>query len=214
LRTRRTALTIIAALAILATFSIGCGGPAPTAVPSPSPSASATPRGPASPRASSSATASTHASGISIDPGLLAVVPAAVDGVAIVADPATAAQIAADPALTSDVEALAVGLAVGPGASGAEDLAIVNVVRLRDGVFGEAFYRGWRDTYDAAACEPAGGVAGHAQSELDGRLVYIGSCAGGAFTHHVALESDGLIVSVTSVGARRFGEQIVSNLTP
>jgi hypothetical protein len=153
-------------------------------------------------------------SGITIDPGLLSIAPAAVDGVPIVADPETAAQIAADPALAGDVAALAVGLAIGPGSSGAEDLAIVNVIRLRDGVFGEAFFRDWRDTYDVAACEPAGGVAGHAQTTLDGRLVYIGSCSGGAFTHHVALESRGILVSVTSVGARRFGEQIVSNLTP
>ncbi|HET9522339.1 MAG TPA: hypothetical protein VFO73_14920 [Candidatus Limnocylindrales bacterium] len=153
-------------------------------------------------------------SGITIDPGLLSIVPAAIDGVAVTADLETAAQIAADPALAGDVEALAVGLAVGPGSSGAEDLAIVNVIRLRDGVFGEAFFRDWRDTYDEAACEPAGGVAGHAQARLDDRLVYIGSCTGGAFTHHVALEADAIIVSVTSVGARRFGEQVVSNLTP
>jgi hypothetical protein len=153
-------------------------------------------------------------SGITIDPALLSVAPATVDGVAISPDPETAAAIAADPALAGDVEALAVGLAVGPGSSGAEDLAIVNVIRLRDGIFGEAFFRDWRDTYDEAACERAGGVTGHAEADVDGRRVYIGSCAGGAFTHHVALEGEGIIVSVTSVGARRFGEQIVSNLAP
>ena len=151
---------------------------------------------------------------MAIDPTLLTLVPPTVDGVTIAPDPDTAAQIAADQALADDVDALAVGIAIEPGASGADNLAIVNVVRLRDGVFGESFFRGWRDSYDEAACAPAGGVAGHAQAELDDRLVYIGTCTGGAITYHVALEGDGVIVAVTSVGTRRFGEQIVSNLKP
>lgn len=194
-------------------MAAGCGGPAPS--PTAVRSIVASPASaPASVGAGSAAPTATVVSGIVIDPGLLAIVPAAVDGVPVVPDPETAAGIAADPGLAADVEALAVGLAIGPGSSGAEDLAIVNVIRLRDGVFGEAFFRDWRDTYDEAACEPAGGVAGHAQAILDGRLVYIGSCTGGAFTHHVAIEGEGILVSVTSVGVRRFGEQIVSNLTP
>ena len=200
-----------AAIGLLAALAIGCGGPGPTPSVAPSVAGGASPSAVASGR---SASATTGASGVTIDPTLLAIVPAAIEGVAVVPDAETAAQIASDPALAGDVEALAVGLAVGPGSSGAEDLAIVNVIRLRDGVFGEAFFRDWRETYDAAACEPAGGVTGHAQAELDGRLVYIGSCTGGAFTHHVALETQRIIVSVTSVGAHRFGEQVVSNLTP
>jgi hypothetical protein len=151
---------------------------------------------------------------VAIDPTLLSIVPSTVDGLAITPDAETAAQIAADRALADDVDSLAVGLAVGPGTSGADNLAIVNVVRLRDGVFGESFFRGWRDSYDEAACAPAGGVAGHAQAQLDGRLVHIGTCAGGAITYHTALEADGIIVAITSVGERRLGEQIVSNLTP
>jgi hypothetical protein len=205
----------IALLALLATLAIGCGGPRP--MPSASLPLATTPPSPSSPPAVASdpsRASPTVVSGITIDPALLSIAPAAIDGVAVTADLETAAQIAADPALAGDVAALAVGLAVGPGSSGAEDLAIINVIRLRDGVFGETFFRDWRDTYDEAACEPAGGVAGHAQASLDGRLVYIGSCTGGAFTHHVALEGDGIIVSVTSVGPRRFGEQVVSNLTP
>jgi hypothetical protein len=200
-------------MGVAVALAVGCGGPGPSPSGPPSP-------GSASPSANSPAAIASGAStpsvvsGITIDPGLLAIVPATVGGVAISPDPDTAAQIATDPALAGQVEALAVGLAVGPGASGAEDIAIVNVIRLRNGVFGEEFFRDWRDTYDEAACEPAGGVAGHAQARLDDRLVYIGSCTGGASTHHVALEADGIIVSVTSVGARRFGEQVVSNLTP
>jgi hypothetical protein len=151
---------------------------------------------------------------VAVEPTLLSIVPRTVDGVAITPDAETAAQIASDEALADDVDSLAVGLAVGPGTSSADNLAIVNVVQLRDGVFGESFFRGWRDSYDEAACEPAGGLAGHAQAQLDGRLVYIGTCAGGAITYHTALEANGIIVAITSVGERRFGERIVSNLTP
>jgi hypothetical protein len=123
----------------------------------------------------------------------------------------TAAQIAADPSLASEVEAVAVALAVSPGSSDAEDLVIASVVRLQPDIFDETFFRGWRDTYDAAACEPAGGVQGNAESEIDGRQVFIGSCNSGVLTYHLRYGED-VIVSLTSLGERRFGEQVVQNL--
>ncbi len=123
----------------------------------------------------------------------------------------TAAQIAADPSLTGQVEALAVGLFIAAGSSAAEDLVIANVVRLQPDVFNETFFRGWRDTYDAAACERAGGLRGNAESEIDGRQVFIGSCANSAFTYHLRYGED-VIVSLTSVGEGRFGEQVAQNL--
>lgn len=145
---------------------------------------------------------------------MLSHVPASVGGVRIEPDPGTAAQIAADPALVGEVDRLAVGLAVRSGSSGAEDLAVVNVVQLEDGVLGEPFFRDWRESYDEAACGQAGGVSGHAQFESDGRTVYVGSCTGGAHTYHVALEEDDVLVAVTSVGPGRWGEQIASNVSP
>lgn len=123
----------------------------------------------------------------------------------------TAAQIAADPSLASEVEAVAVALAVSAGSSAAEDLVIASVVRLRPDIFDETFFRGWRDTYDAAACEPAGGVRGNAESEIDGRQVFIGSCVDGVLTYHLRYGED-VIVSLTSLGERRFGELVVKNL--
>lgn len=192
---------------------IGC---APSSTPSPLPAsgspASASPSTAASLEPASSSPAPSGL--VDVDLSLLSHVPATVGGVAIEPDPGTAAQIAADPGLADDVERLAVGLAVGAGSSGAEDVAIVNVVKLREDVLGEPFFRGWRDSYDEAACGQAGGVSGHAQAEIDDRTVYIGSCNGGAHTYHVALEEDDLVVAVTSVGPGRWGEQIVSNLIP
>ncbi|MCJ7710605.1 MAG: hypothetical protein MUQ32_07195, partial [Chloroflexi bacterium] len=108
--------------------------------------------------------------------------------------------------------AIAVAFAISPGASTADDVAVVSVVRLRSDVFDDAFFRSWRDSYDAAACEAAGGVAGNAEAEIDGRPTYIGTCAAGAHTYHVYLEGPNVIVSVTSVGEGRFGEQIVAGI--
>jgi hypothetical protein len=125
--------------------------------------------------------------------------------------PETAAEIALDPSLASDVEAIAVALAVSAGSSASENLVIASVVRLRPDVFDETFFRGWRDTYDAAACEPAGGLRGNAEAEIDGRQVFIGSCANGGFTYHLRYGED-VIVSLTSLGEGRFGELVAQNL--
>jgi hypothetical protein len=125
--------------------------------------------------------------------------------------PEAAAQIAVDPSVAADVEAIAVALAVSAGSSADEDLVIASVVRLRPDVFDETFFRSWRDTYDAAACEPAGGLRGNAEAEIDGRQVFIGSCANGGFTYHLRYGED-VIVSLTSLGEGRFGEQVVQNL--
>lgn len=170
----------------------------------------ATPAGPSVPAVTPAPSTGSESS-IVVDQTLLSILPPDVDGAPMQPSPDTATQIAADPSLATDVEAVAVGLAVGPGSSGGEDLVIANVVRLRSDVFDEAWFRDWRDTYDAAACEPAGGVGGNAEAEFDGRLVFIGTCVNGAHTYHVRYGED-VIVSLTSVGEGRFGEQVVNNL--
>ena len=179
--------------------------------PGPSPSASVAAA--ATPPTSGSISGSPPTSGgsVAVDPSLLSILPPDVAGVPMQPAPDTAAQIAADPSLASEVEAVAVALAVSAGSSAAEDLVIASVVRLQPDIFDETFFRGWRDTYDGAACEPAGGVRGNAESEIDGRQVFIGSCNSGVLTYHLRYGED-VIVSLTSVGERRFGEQVVQNL--
>jgi hypothetical protein len=181
--------------------------------PGPSTSASVASNGTAPPSGSISASAGppTWVGGVAVDPSLLSILPPDVAGVPMQPAPDTAAQIAADPSLASEVEAVAVALAVSAGSSAAEDLVIASVVRLQPDIFDETFFRGWRDTYDAAACEPAGGVRGNAESDIDGRQVFIGSCNSGVLTYHLRYGED-VIVSLTSVGERRFGEQVVQNL--
>lgn len=198
----------------------GCG-PAPAAVASfaASPGATASsPRTEVTPSSESNAPSTVNSPGaprLVVDPGLLQVLPAQIDGVALEPDPATAAEIADDPTLAGSADAIAVALAISPGTSGGDDLAIVSVIRLRPGVFTDAWYANWRATYDVGACEVAGGVKGIAsQVVIGGRTVFVGSCAGDAQTYHVHLADPALIVSITGAGARQFGRLVVAGLAP
>jgi hypothetical protein len=85
------------------------------------------------------------------------------------------------------------------------------VVRLRPGVDNPIFREIFRAAYDRVACEQAGGTAGSEATTIAGRDVLVGSCTGGATTYHVHL-ADGLLVSVTSLGPRKLGEQVVAHL--
>jgi hypothetical protein len=210
-------LAFVAALA-LAVASCGTNTPAPSVGPSPSAVASQPSPGPTAAPASEPASAEVPPSlppGVSVDPGLLEVLPTEVAGIALQADPDTAAQVGSDPLLAESALSIVVAIAASPGASGptdSEDLAVASVIRLRPDVFDEAFYQEWRDTYDEAACEVADGVESQDETELDGRLVYRGTCVGGARTYHTYLVDQGFIVSITDTGARRFGELIMAGL--
>jgi hypothetical protein len=149
--------------------------------------------------------------GVSVDPGLLEVLPLAVDGVALEADPDTAAEIASDPLLAESALSIAVALAA-TGTSASDDIAVASVIRLRPDVFDEAFYQEWRDTYNEAACEVAGGVEFETASEVGGHAAFVGTCSGGAHTYHTYLEDQGFIVSVSATGERRLGEQILAGI--
>jgi hypothetical protein len=148
---------------------------------------------------------------VTVDPGLLEVLPASVDGIPLVADPDTAAEVAADPLLAESALTIAVALAVAP-TSATDDLAVASVIRLRPDVFDEAFFQEWRDTYNEAACEVADGVESETATLIGVHPSYIGTCVGGAQTYHTWLEEQGFIVSVTGTGERNLGEQIIAGL--
>jgi len=177
--------------------------PAPTAGSAASPSiAGPSPVGPG---------ASPH---LVVDAELLKVLPPQIAGVALEPDSTTAAEIAANPELGDSVQAIAVALAISPGASSSgDDLAIVSVVHLRAGVFSDGWYANWRTTYDEAACDVAGGVRQtSSRATIAGRDVFVGSCAGDATTYHVRLTDPTLLVSITASGGRRFGELVIAGL--
>jgi hypothetical protein len=169
------------------------------------------------PAASPPAASASPAAGgtdISVDPSLLALLPADIGGVPLTPDPETAAQVAAAESLAPSLSAIAVAAAFGPPPSDAiGDYVVATVARLRTEVFDEAWFRDWRDSFDAGVCEQAGGVAGHAEATLGGHQTFIGSCAGGVHTYHVYLPRQDVVVSLQGIGPGRFGERVIEGLT-
>ena len=202
-----------ALLALAVVGVAGCGPPPQSAPPA---TGLATPGGSAigssSPRPSpppSPAVGSTM-----VDATLLDLLPPDVAGVELTADEATAVGVVSDPALGRSVEGLAVAVAFGPEPTASQglDYVIVTLARLRPGVFGVAFFRDWRDSFDEAVCVQAGGVEGHAEAEIAGHETFIGSCSGGVRTYHVYLPESDVMVSMQGSGEGRYGELVVEGL--
>ena len=143
------------------------------------------------------------------DPSLIAVLPAAVVGQPVVLESQAFVDALADPAFAANVEAAVFGVVVA-----GNDLSSAMVARPVPGVWSEAWFRDWRDSYDEGACGQSGGVAGNAEAVLGGQTVYIGTCAGGLRTYHAWLEGRGLLVSAFSVGEGRYGERLMAGLRP
>jgi hypothetical protein len=143
-----------------------------------------------------------------VDPALLAILPARVAGVTLAPSPDSASELTADPSLQDSASAIAVGAAIDPAGS---DLAVASVIQLRPGVYSDTFFADWRTTYDAAACDPAGGVKSHVRQILGSYTAEVTTCAQGARTYHVLLPGD-IIVSVTAVGDRKFGDLVIAAL--
>lgn len=182
--------------------------PTSAAQASQSPSATGTPN--ASP-SGSQASATAGASGsIVIDPFLLKVLPASLKGAPLVENAEAEAHDLTDPALAGQASALAAALAIDTTTS---DWAYVSVVRLRAGVFSDPYFKSWRETFDSGACSQAGGVAqSSAETEIAGHRTFIGHCVGGVLTYHVYLAPSDVIVSISALGAQRFGQLVVEGL--
>jgi hypothetical protein len=198
-------VTVRIAVAVLAAVWLSACASAPSVRPSASVAAPVTT--PVTTPSPASATASTSA--VAIDPSLLGVVPANVAGFAITESPEAETSAAAGPELSQVATGFAAGLAADPAGG---NWAFVVVVALKPGVMSDAVFRSWRDSYDEGACSQAGGVGGHAEAELGGRTAYIASCGGGVHTYHVWLPALQRLVSVSAVGERRFGEQLVTGI--
>lgn len=204
-RTGRFAAALIAGSLVLA----ACGDSPPASV-APSPSAVSTALVPSAAPASSPAPSSlapSSAGPVALDPSLLAILPATVDGVAITTEPDSYAEAARDPSFVANVDRAIFAIAV----SG-NDLASGVVAHLRPGIWSDRFFQDWRDTYDQGACGQAGGVVGHAQSTVGTRSVYVATCGGGLRVYHAYLPGPGVVVSLFSLGDRRFGDLIMEGL--
>ena len=212
MRAGSRARAVTAAALLLVVVVAACGGPTeqaarPVASATATPSPSAQPSAAPSPSSSASAAASSGA--VLRDPSLLGILPAAVDGVPVGEEPSSMADALSDPDFVANVQAAVFATVVA-----ADDLASGVVARLRPGVYSDGFFRDWRDTYDKGACGQAGGVVGNAEAQLGGRTVFITSCAGGLLVYHAYVAERDVVVSLFSVGARRFGEQLMGGLRP
>ena len=207
-----TARLVVAAVAT-AVFTVGCA-----ATPS-SPPSDSLPPGPSS-GLSPSPTISGPSEPVptrpffpveltAVDRSLLGVLPPTVGGLALEAAPEAEAEIAADPDVAALFERFASAIAVDT-VSG--DFVFVTVLAARAGLMDGEVFRSYRDSFDEGACSQAGGVAGNAQAFIGDHTVFIGSCEGGVRTHHTWIEDRDLIVSISSVGAARLGEAIMSDL--
>ena len=144
-----------------------------------------------------------------LDPTLLDILPASVEGIALTEDVDEGANALSDPALSQIATAIDVGVAVDLGNG---NLVTAWVVRLRPGTFGVEIYRQWRDSYDEGACAASGGVVGRAEAQIGGRQAYVTSCVSGLHTYHVWLEAEGILISASSIGEGRFGEKLLGAL--
>lgn len=201
-----------AILALMVLGLAGCGPTPPSAAPA---SGVATPGvsaiAPSFPP--SSAALSPVPGTTTVDATLLELLPPEVAGVALTMDEATAVGVVSDPTLGRSVEGLAVAAAFGPLPTDTLlDYVIVTLARLRPGIFDEAFFRDWRDSFDEAVCVQAGGVEGHAEAQIAGHQTFIGTCSGGVRTYHVYLPDSNVVVSMQGSGEGRYGELVVEGL--
>ncbi len=196
------------ALLVLASVSVAaCGGDAAAS----GSAAGSTPTDAAPTSIPTAGTSPGVAAPLVVDGRLLRILPASIAGIAMQPAPDSAAGMVGDAALAQAASAVAVGIVVAPGGSSGDDLAVSSVIQLRPGVYSDDFYRGWRDSYDRAACAPAGGVASHAQQLIGPHTVEVTVCSQGARTYHTTLPGDRL-VSITAVGDRKFGDLVMAGL--
>lgn len=207
-RRSRASLTIMAALALGAGVA-ACGptgagasgsGVAASLVPSPTASAS-----------DAGDIGDASLGPLVVDPSLLRILPAGVAGIAMQPSPQSAASMASDASLARSASALAVGVVAAAGGSRGDDLAVSSVIRLRPGVYTDTFYQHWMEAYDVAACDVAGGIASHVQQLIGSHTVEVTVCSQGARTYHTHLAGD-ILVSITAVGDRKFGDLVMAGL--
>ncbi len=204
-------------LALVVALATGCGdASAPSTVHATAPGATARPAPSVEPSMRPAPTPSgtplaSPSAAVAVDAALLGLLPAELEGNPVTPVPEAGAEIATDPSIGRDARAVAVAMVVAVD-DRQEDFAVASVVELLPGVVDDGFLRDWRESYDAAACEQAGGVTRRAEAEIGGRTTFIATCAGGVRTYHVHVPGPDRIVSITSVGEARLGEQLVAGI--
>ncbi len=146
-----------------------------------------------------------------IDATLLGVLPTTVGGLPVREFPDAEAQAVADPDLGRNVTRVATAFV---GDAGGANWAYTAIVDVRPEARSDAFYRDWQESFDASACEPAGGVTGHTTVVIAGHDVERTACGGGVRTYHVKIAGTGLLVSISDLGEQKLGEAEIADLRP
>jgi hypothetical protein len=198
---------------VLAVIAAACGQTSPSALPSTLPSTlpSAAGSAPSSSAASPTpeATVPTAVDATEEDESLLAVLPEDVAGTPVELEHQAFIDAASDPAFGASIETAAFFVAPGEG-----DIVSGLVARPRDGVYSEAWFIDWRETYEAGACAQADGVAGTAEAAIGGRPVSITTCAGGMRVYQAWVPEQQVVISLLALGDNRWGEQVMRTLRP
>lgn len=196
--------------ALVVTTLAGCSTAAPSGAPSNAASAGPVTTASAAPPQSFGpppGPTPDDAAPLTVDPTLLDILPASIGSTPVQEDLDAAAQALSDTALDPIAVGVDAAVAVGGG-----NLVYALIVRLKPGAFGEELYRQWRDSYDEGACAAAGGVVGRAEAEIGGRKTYVTSCVGALRTYHLWLADQDVLISASSIGDGRFGEQLLEGL--
>jgi hypothetical protein len=200
-RHRLRAVAVAAAGVVLLA---GCGARIVTTTPEATPTAFVTPTDP-------DATPDGSGPQVSLDTGLLGVLPSTVLGRPVEESPEGDQSALEEPVLDT-IATAAIGAVVVDTST--TDLAYALVVKLKPGALTDAGFRDWRDSYDEGACGSSSLIVGHSQTPIAGRTTYITTCSGGLRTYHVWIQDKTLLVSVSSLGSLRFGEALLLNLRP
>jgi hypothetical protein len=211
---RRQPRFLTAIPAVVGAVAVAAACSSSTASPSRTPVIPATTAPSSTPGASNGSSGSPSASGggikvVTIDPDLLDLIPDQVAGIRLQPQPEAAAEVAASPVMSAQLDALNVAAAVDPATN---DFVVATVQRPVVGLFSDEWFRDWRETFDESVCAQAGGVAGNAQAEIDGRTVFIATCKGGNHTYATWLPDERVIIQLNANGDKRLGEELLKNL--
>ena len=201
---RAAALVLAAAMLVAA-----CDSSVLLATSGPTDAVVATPVVPATPTPPPTPQPTPLASGaaVALDAGLLGILPATIAGAPVTSEADSFAQAIKDTAFIANVDRAAFAVVVD-----GNDLASGVIAHLRPSVYSEAFWKDWRETYESGSCAQAGGILARASSTLGGREIFVTTCAGGLRVYQVWLPGPGVVVSLFSVGDRKFGEQVMAGL--
>ena len=147
---------------------------------------------------------------VHVDPSLLSVLPQEVDGLSVLENRETEADMQVNGTLATLSEGVAGALAIDPATV---DFVLVDVVRVKASAMTDAVFSAWRDSFDAGVCADAG-VTGHAQQTMGSTTVYVGTCANGLHTYHAWIKAKNLLISASAGGKRELGPLLFQNLTP